>query len=510
MFACLYVPDFPVHAVIRSEPPNTQEALRQSPLAVLDGPANLPKAIALNHPARKLGIEIGMTKLQIETCGGVILRKRLLENEDSAQSALIECASSFSPRVESTCPGTVILDLSGTEKLFGSPEEIARRISAHATELGFDLWIAIASNPDTALCAARGFSSVLVISAGQEAQRLASLPIGILPLTPEIQEIFHSWGIHTFKALAALPEISLTERLGQSGLYLQKLAQGRIKRTLVPVEMAPTFVETYEFDEPVEILESLTFLLHRLIQQICDRLISHSLATNELRLILDLEVMQLQDGSTGEQYKREWKLPVSTQDKNTLFAVVRLDLENITLTSPVRKVTMEAIPVKPRMVQGDLFAPPSPEAEKLEITLARIRGVVGSTDAGGISCVGSPSIVDTHLPDAFLVRSFSSATNTPANRPIRSILVPRIFRPALETSVELTGDKPHFVRLWKTHRRVLAAFGPWCSSGNWWNCATAWVHEEWDVILKTVEGFGYYRIYQDRIKNQWFVEAVFD
>jgi len=57
---------------------------------------------------------------------------------------------------------------------------------------------------------------------------------------------------------------------------------------------------------------------------------------------------------------------------------------------------------------------------------------------------------------------------------------------------------------------VLAASGPWSSSGNWWNKTAAWAREEWDVALKTFEGVGYYRIYLDRIRKQWFVEGVFD
>jgi protein ImuB len=510
MFACLYVPDFSVQAVVRLEPTSTQETLRRAPVAVLDGPANLPKVIALNDPARKLAIEVGMTKLQVETCGGVTLRKRSLDGEDAAQTALVECANSFSPRVESTCTGTVILDLSGTEKLFGNSENIARKLSASATEQGFDLRVAVAANPDTAMYAARGFAGITIIPIRHDAERLASLRVGLLPITPEMVEILDGWGIQTFKALAALPEIPLTERLGQSGLYLQRLAQGRIKRTIVPVQTALTFVESYEFDDPVEMLESLAFLLHRLIQQITERLMSHSLATNELRLTLDLGVTQLCDGSKGEQYRREWKLPLPTQDKNMLFAVVRLDLEHSTLAAPIHKVTIEAIPIKPRVTQGDLFAPPSPEAEKLEIALARIRGVVGGTDTNGIRCVGSPSIVDSHKPDAFVVQPFSSVSEELEARTLRNVLAFRMYRPALETSVELNEDKPHFVRLWKTRRRVLAAFGPWCSSGNWWNSSTAWVREEWDVVLRTFEGVGYYRIYRDQIKGAWFIGAAFD
>ncbi len=509
MFACLLVPDFAVQAALLLEPKDTREALRRSPITVLDGPPNLLKVIALNDPARNVGINVGMTKLQVETCGGVLLRKRSSENEDAAQAALLECASHFSPRVESTCPGTVILDLTGTEKLFGSLEQTACKITVNARQIGLHLRIAIAANPDAAMYAVQGFAGIIVIPAGDEAKQLAPLSVGILPIAPEMLETLDGWGITTFRSLAALPPVALVERLGQQGLTLQKLAQGRINRPLLPVEPMPEFIESYEFDDPVETLESLAFVLNRLLEHVCSRLVSHSLTTNELRLTLDLEVRQIQDGKGREQYRHEWKLPVCTQDRHVLLTLVRLDLERNTFSAPIKKLTLEAVPVKPRMSQGNLFAPPSPEAEKLEITLSRIRGVVGTADIEGIGCVGSPRLLDTHRPDAFTVQSFSSATGTVIRSVVPAIAL-RIFRPALETSVELTGEIPHFVRLWKKHRRVLAASGPWSSSGNWWNKTSTWSREEWDVALKTFEGIGYYRIYLDRIRQQWFVEGVFD
>jgi protein ImuB len=192
-----------------------------------------------------------------------------------------------------------------------------------------------------------------------------------------------------------------------------------------------------------------------------------------------------------------------------LFTLVRLELERNTFSAPIKKLTIDAVPIKPRITQGNLFAPPTPEAEKLELTLARIRGVVGTTDADGINCVGSPKLLDTHQPNAFAVQSFSSTPEMCEPSVIVPTMSLRIFRPVLEASVELTNETPCFVRLWKKYRRVLAASGPWCSSGNWWN-ATVWSREEWDVALKTFEGIGCYRIYLDRIKKQWFVAGVFD
>ncbi len=510
MFVCLYVPDFPCQAALLAEVSDAKRRFLHHANAVLDGPANLLKVVALNDSARKAGIRPGMTKLQVETCGGVYLHKRSEKNETSAHQALVDCANAFSPRVESTCTSIVLLDLSGTQKLFGSVEHTAHRIFDDASARGFVLHIAVASNADAAHYAAKGFPGITVLPRGKEAQVLAPLSVALLPASPETLETLEGWGIRTFKALAELPEIALTERLGQAGLHLQRLAQGRVVRALVPVESITEFIESYEFDDPVEALESLAFILNLLLQQLCTKLVSQSLATNELRLTLRLEVRQQNETSESEQYLHSWKLPFPTQDKNVLFTLLRLDLEKQTFSSPIKKVSVQAIPIKPRLAQGNLFAPPSPEAEKLEITLARIRGLVGSSDANAIRCIGAPKITDTYKPDSFTVEPFTTATCEMAERIPALPLTLRMFRPALETSVELSGIVPHFVRLWSKHRRVIAASGPWCSSGNWWNKALAWAREEWDVALKTQAGIGLYRIYLDRTCGHWFVEGMFD
>src|SRR4051812_32218627 len=112
MFACIYVPDFPVQAVLLDEP-------KDQPCALLDGPESLLKVVACNKAARSAGVSIGMTKLQAEVCG-IDLRKRSLEDEDSAQAILLDCAYGFSPRIEVTNPGTIVIDLTGSERLLGA------------------------------------------------------------------------------------------------------------------------------------------------------------------------------------------------------------------------------------------------------------------------------------------------------------------------------------------------------------------------------------------------------
>lgn len=509
MFACLYTPDFSVQSACRMEREDTRQRLKQSPVAILDGPANLPRVVATNQAARSVGIQTGMTKLQVETCGGVAMRKRSLANEEATQAALLDCGRAFSPCVESTCPGTVMIDLVGTEKLFGSPESTAGKIVSHGAELGFELRVGIAANPDTAMYAARGYSGITIIPQGLEARRLAPLGVDILPISAEMLDILENWGIQTFQALAALPPIALTERLGQEGWQLQRLACGRTCRLLVPAESTGDLIEAYEFDDPVETLESLAFMLNRLIQQACIRLVSRSLATNQLEVSLELEARQLQTGREKEHYERVWKLPLPIQDGRVLFRLACLDLEKTTFSAPIRKVTVKVVPVKPRSVQHGLFVPVSPETEQLEITLSRIRGLVGSVDENGIACVGSPAVLDSHKPDSFGVLPFSSEIRDGSSPRCRtSILALRIFRPALEALVELAQDKPNCFSIKQKRFRVLAASGPWCNSGQWWN--SAWSREEWDVAAKTSEGIGYYRIHLDKLRRQWFVEGIFD
>src|SRR5437762_83121 len=242
MFACVYLPDFPVQAALRSEPEHTLVTFDQTPVAVLDGLATMQRVIAVNSAVWRVGAEIVMTKFQLEVCERIIVRKRSVALEQSAQAALLDCAHSFSPRVEAVEYGTVVADIAGTEKLFGSSKKLASDIASRAAEFGLTANIGIAANPDTAVHIARGYSGITIVPPGDEAERLAPLTVDVLAVSPEMMEILEMWGIRNCQALTRLPSIPLVERLGQEGLKLQKFAQGEVRRTLVPVEPPLEFV----------------------------------------------------------------------------------------------------------------------------------------------------------------------------------------------------------------------------------------------------------------------------
>src|ERR1700731_4657805 len=102
-FACIFVPDFPVEALLRAEP-----ELRSRALAVLEGKVPLQKVFAVNENASRAGVNPGMSKPQVEACSGLTLRARSLLQETAAHAALLDCAQSFSPEIEDAAPDTVV------------------------------------------------------------------------------------------------------------------------------------------------------------------------------------------------------------------------------------------------------------------------------------------------------------------------------------------------------------------------------------------------------------------
>jgi protein ImuB len=216
LYACLYAKEFPAQAMLRLRP-----ELRERAVVVMEGEAPLESVCALNGRARRLGVERGMTRVEIETFDGVTVLARSAVEEGAAKAALLECAGTFSPRVEERSGRgefLCVVDIAGTEKLFGPAEALAQSLLRRVRGLGMAACVVVSGNFHAAICNARGRpTQTAVIPAGVEGIALAPLPITVLDLSEEHAEIFSLWGIRTLGELAELPEKELVARLGQEG-----------------------------------------------------------------------------------------------------------------------------------------------------------------------------------------------------------------------------------------------------------------------------------------------------
>jgi protein ImuB len=405
---------------------------------------------------------------------------------------LVECARAFSPHVEITDKCTVVFNASGLNKLYAEAKEITQAIAQSLVGYGFSANIAVARNAETAILAARSFSGVTVISE-KAAPVLADIDVQNLSLTPETSEIFTNWGIHTFKELSELPETGLAERLGADTVDLQRLVRGNIDRPLLISQTEISYEDRVELEDEIELIDPLLFVLARSLNKLCRKLEAHGMAVGKIEVQLDLV--------DGTRHHRILGLPFPFRKSSALLKLVRLDL--IAHPPPVAVIAVEIriAPVPPRRTQGGLYLASAPEPEKLELTLARIRNLVGESN------LGVPQLLDTHRPDAFRVLSHEALSREKdRNRTIPACQIAfKYFRPPLKAQVNQRGNRPVSVHARSIRGRVVAAAGPWRTSGDWW-ADSAWNRDEWDAALSdgTI-----CRLCHDP-RNDWFVEGIYD
>jgi protein ImuB len=536
-FASVYVPNFMLQAVVRTEP-----ELRERAVGIVDGDPPLWRIVATNEAAERAGIELGMGGSQAALFPGIEIRRRSRSQEQLAHAALLDVGWSASPRVEDNALNTIVLEIAGLTSIFESVKNFTTELTERAASVGLHPNVAVASNVEVAIHAARGFSGITLIPSTEEAARLSSLPIEVLLPSIETLETLHRWGIRTYGALSALPVPQLSERLGQEGVRLHKLACGTYSRALVLADPETSFEEELALDDAVTELEPLSFLLGRLLDQLCARLAARSLAASAFCLRLELRDSVEEDPQLIRKhsaskidfrtFEKTLRLPVPMRDSKTLLKLIRLQLQSDPLHGSIVKIILTAEPARSRASQKGLFIADSPDPEKLEVTMARLAGLVGNAN------VGSPQLVNTHRPGEFRMAPFSPGTQesnstqkfvatklvskdgetTPQSR--LATIAFRRFRPELAANVDSQEGRPCHIYFRGLRGNVIAASGPWRTSGDWWE-EHGWRQDEWDIEIdfdssrknnlpRSVPQNGLYRIYYDWVRRSWFVRGRYD
>jgi protein ImuB len=305
--------------------------------------------------------------------------------------------------------------------------------------------------------------------------------------------ILNAWGVRTFGEFAALPPAGIAARLGKEGTQLHRLVRGEGRRQLRPVEDPLRFEQELELESPVEPLESLAFLLSRMLHDLCGKLGASSLSTDEIHLALTLE--------NALVHACTLRLPVPMRDAMTFLKLLQLELNERPPMAPVLKIRLELRPAQPRTEQHNLFLALSPEPQQLEVTLSKLIHLLGAEN------VGIPELLNTHRPDAFRINPFSGASIPGGNSlPRKPALVLRRYRPPKLAQVRKKNERPDQVYSLHLRGNVIACAGPWRSSGDWWK-VDVWSRDEWDVALS--DG-ALYRLHEELETKRWFVEGVYD
>jgi protein ImuB len=508
LYVCAWAAEFPAQALLR-----LRADWQTEPVVVLDGRAPREWVCSLNRLAERKGAAAGMTRLEAESVQGLRLLKRSAASETTARAVMLECAAKFSPRIQEATLETnaagadgrtacaFVLDIAGTERLFGPPAQLAERLREELAAAGFRVAIAVSANFDTARMKAASMRGIAVIAEGAEAEALAKLPITALNLDEEYAATFALWGINTLGELAALPEAELVARIGpKAAQRWRALARGEAEHTFEPIETVFALEEFCEFETPVEQIDSLLFVGARMIDCLTTRAAGRALALRSMTAEMGLE--------GGGTHGCAIRPAVPTIDRKFLLKLLQLEIGAHPPQAAVLRLALRAEAGAQSKVQLGLFAPQTPEPSRLDITLARLRAMVGEER------VGSPVLEDTHRADGFRMESFETSGGSEAKMESTPRMALRRVRPARLLRVTMCAARPAVFRDKENSYEIAAAYGPWRTSGCWWALKSrdgAWDCEEWDVLAAMNGGRSVACLLtRDRTRNAWHLEAFYD
>jgi protein ImuB len=496
LYVCVYMPEFPAQAMLR-----LRRELARLPVAVLDGEPPLEQVCSVNKFALRLGVTHGMTRAELDCFTGLNVLRRSRVEERGARGVLLGAAGIFTPRVEvrpmSGCAFVMVLDMAGSSRMFGTAQQVVRSIAEKLQSLKFAVQLSASANLHAAVCVAPSAGSApVILSRGKEAEQLKSLPLAALGLSPQQADTLALWGLDTLGELAALPEVDLVVRLGQEGKRLRMLARGEHPYLMVPEETVFTLEEQIEFDAPVELLDSLLFVLGPMFDQLILRAQNRALALASVTVKLGL------DG--GGEHQRTIKPALPVAQREILLKLLHLDLQAHPPPAGVMSIFLSAEPGDRSKVQLGLFAPQLPEPMRLDVTLARIAALVGEDYVGRIR------LVDAHKPDSFVMERFTVPSANSKESVANHSIAMRRCRPPVALLMQREGNRLGAFTLRGRRYAVENAYGPWRKSGQWWT-PEIWSLEEWDVCGKANSGeMLLCLITHDLLRSHWQLEALYD
>ena len=227
--AFIHIQDFPVQVEILDNP-----ALRQTAVVIGGLPSGEGTVYACSRAARIDGVQLGMTLRQAEQLSPRATFLPLSRDlYDRAHKTLLGTLSPYSPFRESSAPGRIYLDASGLERLYGSDDELVKRIlRTIRDELNLLPQIGLAANKFTAETAARlsDPGAGQVVSPGTEREFLAPLPLILLPSSDDTYRLLGRLGLETIGQVAEMPVGGLSRTFGKEGLLLHSHGQDSISR----------------------------------------------------------------------------------------------------------------------------------------------------------------------------------------------------------------------------------------------------------------------------------------
>lgn len=321
--------------------------LRGKPVVVGAGIRGV--VLSANYAARKFGIRAAMP---------VGRAKRMAPNAifvspdhhrySEISTKVMEIFASFTPLVEPLSLDEAFLDITGAQKLLGTPREIGQAIRTRVhQECGITCSVGIAPNKFIAKLASGHCkpNGLLEIKADRILTFLHPLPVSDLwGVGPKTSEQLQKLGLKTVSDVANTPLDTLKRALGAAtGEHLYELSWGRDFRAVIPEEpdksisAAETFA--YDIDDPEIILREYLRLTERASARLRDKelyakTISIKVRFADFSTITRSKTLPLPISSTQEIYQVVKDLYKALKLERARLRLVGVSLENLHESAP--------------------------------------------------------------------------------------------------------------------------------------------------------------------------------
>jgi DNA polymerase-4 len=271
-------------------------ALRSRPLAIAPPLADGATILALSAEARLAGLVQGMpVRLAQRLCPDLIVLPPNPTLYARASRALHDILRIFAPTIEPKGYGHAFLDLTGTGRLFGPPQDVAARIGREACErLRLPVSVGIAGNKLVSQAAIRvvrwtagqrGSGALLYVPPGDERDFLAPQPLDVLPeLDPGIRARLDDYQLELIGEVAAISECALCAVFGRRGRMLRARARGIDPRPVLSPEQQSEFRVVHTFASDTNDWGILHPILRLMSERLGRRLRRRELIAGRLRL----------------------------------------------------------------------------------------------------------------------------------------------------------------------------------------------------------------------------------
>lgn len=332
--SCVWLPQLPLRVELLRHP-----AWDGRPLVLGTGPGER-KVVRLCSPeAEDAGIRPGLPLREVLS----LCRDAIIVQPDPVRIAtvleeVLNRLRRVSPVVEPD-GDRMFLGLRGLRGVYGGDLGLLGRSIRSAVPQLLHPRVGVAGNKFTALIAARTAapSTMRVVRAAEAVTFLASLPVGYLPLGPEMLRRFDLLGLHTIADLAVLPFSAVQAEFGPIGARAWLLANGHADEPVIPSRFVPSVQASLRFDNPLSSTEAVFAALNHILARAFDNPVLRGRSIRQARLQAILV--------NGTSWERLVTFKEAISGRDTVYRALKgkLQIPNGLPPAPIEELSIEML-----------------------------------------------------------------------------------------------------------------------------------------------------------------------